>query len=109
MIEEFIPAGYHNRVSRPYLQSILHIPDREIRRQIEEAAERGILIVSADGGYFQRKDKNDDPYIEGYYAQERKRFTTQSKKLKRLRRAMEGIDPDKHDKDQVPGQMSFEW
>lgn len=107
MIEEYIPEGYPNRVSRPYLQSILHIPDRMIRRQIEEAGERGILIVSMDGGYFRRKDETDDPYIRTYYAKEHKRFTTQSAKLKRMRQAM-GIGAKK-DKDQIPGQMEFEW
>lgn len=108
MIEDYIPAGYHNRVSRSYLQEILHIPDRAIRRQIEEAAERGILIASADGGYFQRENELDDPYIMGYIAQERKRFTTQSHKLKLLRHAMQEIDPE-YDRQQIPGQMKFEW
>lgn len=108
MIEEFIPHGYRNRVSRTYLHEILHIPDRRIREEIAEAAERGILIASADGGYFQRESAADDPYIMEYIAKERKRFTTQSHKLKLLRHAMMEID-EQYDPQQVPGQMSFEW
>ena len=108
MIEDYIPYGYHNRVSRSYLHEILHIQDRQIRDQIAQAAERGVLIASADGGYFQRESAADDPYIEGYIAQERKRFTTQSHKLKLLRHAMQEVNPE-YDPEQVPGQMSFEW
>ena len=108
MIEEYIPAGYPNRVSRAYLHEILHITDREIRSQIADAGERGVLIASADGGYFQRESAADDPYIEAYIALERKRFTTQSHKLKMLRHAMQEIDPE-YDRDQIPGQMRFEW
>lgn len=106
MIEDYIPHGYNNRVSRPYLQEILHIPDRMIRMQIADAAERGVLIASLDGGYFQRQDEKDDPYIEAYIAQERKRFTTQSHKLKLLRHAMQNVRPDR---EEIPGQMRFEW
>lgn len=102
MIEEFIPAGYQNRVSRAYLHEILHITDREIRSQIADAGERGVLIASYGGGYFRRESAADDPYIEAYIALERKRFTTQSHKLKLLRKAMKGTD-------EIPGQMSFKW
>lgn len=108
MIEEFIPYGYKNRITRTGLHDITHLPDRVIRRQIEAAADRGILIASCDGGYFRRLSAEDDPYIQEYIARERKRFTTQSHKLKMLRHAMQEIDPD-NDPKQVPGRMSFEW
>lgn len=103
MIEEYIPKGYRNRISRWDLVSILHIPDRQVRREIMEAQNRGIGIYSCNGGYFQKEDERDDPYIAEYVATERHRFTTQAKKLKALRKAWQGVDDD-----QVPGQMELE-
>lgn len=92
LIEEFIPFGYKNRISRPMLQNIMHIPDRAIRKQIEEAAERGVLIASCNGGYFQRQSAEDDPYIEEYIAKERSRLRSQCRKMNALRHAWEGIN-----------------
>lgn len=107
MIEEFIPKGYDNRVSREYLHEILHMPDRAIRREIEKAAERGVLIVSYDGGYFQRESERDDPYIREYMARENNRFKTQSHKNRMLREAWARIHPEAKKSKQIPGQMSF--
>lgn len=103
-IEEYIPAGYKHRISRWDLVDILHIPDREVRRGIMDAQNRGIGIYCCNGGYFQRQDESDDPYIAEYVAMERHRFTTQAKKLKALRKAWQGVDDD-----QVPGQMVWEF
>lgn len=101
-IENFIPAGYHNRVTRGYLHEILHMSDRLIREEIEDAQNRGILIVSRDGGYFQRRDDRDDPYILSYIRQENRRFKTMSHKNKMLNQAWERIHPDCR---QIKGQM----
>ena len=105
MIEEFIPEGYENRVSREYLRTILHIPDRNIRQQIEQAAERGILILSCDGGYFRYQDERDNEYVYDYFRREEHRTKTQSKNVRRKKKLwcwMTGIDPK-----QIPGQMSL--
>lgn len=108
MIEDFIPAGYENRVTRGYLHEILHVPDRTVRQMIEDAVNRGILIVSCDGGYFRRKDERDDKYIKSYMISENHRFKSQSHKNKRLRELWREIHPDeeRHIK-QIPGQMSL--
>ena len=106
MIEDYIPSGYANRVSREYLQAILHAQDRAIRRQIEEAAERGILIVSADGGYF-RPTKADEVYVGQYFGQEDKRFRTISHKRKIQRQLWEHIQPAAKKSKEIPGQMSI--
>lgn len=106
MIEDFIPKGYNNRVSREYLHSILHIPDRDIRAQIEEALSRGILIVSYDGGYFRRKNQKDDPYIQSYLDAEEHRAKTQLHNNKMRRLVWEGIHPEKR-KGYIKGQMSL--
>ena len=107
MIEEYIPEGYENRVSRSYLHEILHIPDRMVRKLIEDAANRGVLIVSADGGYFRRKDEKDDRYIRAYMISENNRFKTMSHKNKCLREMWQAIHPEEGKKrsSQIPGQM----
>lgn len=94
LIEEFIPAGYKNRISRTGLQDITHLTDRQIREQIAEAGKRGVLIASHDGGYFQRESAADDPYIEAYICKERSRLNAQRRKMKMLRRAWEEINDD---------------
>lgn len=107
MIEEYIPAGYENRVSREFLHEILHIPDRAIRKQIEEARERFVLIASYDGGYFQYKDERDKPYFEAYNAQEEQRFRTQIHNNKLRREAWNRLFPAEKKGKQIPGQMSL--
>ena len=105
-IEEYIPKGYSNRVSREYLHQILHIPDRVVREAIAEAQNRGVLIASYGGGYFRRKDANDDPYISAYMGMENNRFRTMSHKNKSLRKAWRAIHP-MDDGKQIAGQMSL--
>jgi len=109
MIEEYIPKGYNNRVSRGYLHELSGIPDRQIRKEIADAVEtRGVLIISADGGYF-IPDKQDGLYVDMYCAQERQRSRTQaakSRKLKRLARAWAGLPEDERE---IPGQLRMEW
>jgi hypothetical protein len=100
-IEEFIPKGYRNRVSRGYLAEILHMTDRSIRDEISDARKRGVLIASCGGGYFQRKDESDEPYIREYYATECHRFTTIANSLKTFRKTWKGDD-------QIAGQMRLE-
>lgn len=58
-IQEFIPIGYINRVSRSELVSLTRISDREIRASIESARRKGIVIISSDGGYFQPNYASD--------------------------------------------------
>lgn len=105
MIEEVIPKGYENRVTREFLHEVTGMSDRMIRKEIEKAAARE-LIVSCDGGYFRRKDDGDDPYIREYYAKELARFKTQRKKIDQMRKALNIIHP-KPDRSQIPGQMSL--
>ena len=106
MIEEYIPFGYNRRVSRDYLRLILHIPDRSVRAMIEEAAERGILIISADGGYF-RPTEADEKYVGQYFGKEDKRFRSISHKRKLQRELWNRIHPTARESKQFPGQMSF--
>ena len=105
-IEDFIPSGYENRVSRSELQITTGMRDRVIRKEIEDARDRGFFIISADGGYFQYRDEKDDPHAKAYILKEERRFRTISHQNKQLRRAWKRIKPDE-DKRQIPGQMSM--
>lgn len=109
LIEEYIPAGYENRVTRTHLHSILHIDDRVIREEIKAALERGVFIASYDDGYFRWKDAKDDPYFEGYMGRENSRFLKIGHRNRLMRDAWLEIHPEKKrkKKDQIPGQMSL--
>ena len=111
MIEDYIPAGYENRVSREDLKRRTGKNDRVIRDEISEAAERGIMIASLDGGYFRYRDSTDDPYFMAYMKMEDQRFKTQSHKNKLRRMAWERMHPGatKARDKQIPGQMSFNF
>ncbi len=110
MIEEYIPEGYENRISRWELKEILHKADRSNRQEIEDALYRGVLIASCDGGYFRERDEKDTLPILEYIAKEKSRARSQIKKVKMLEKAWYDKHPKQaKDKDQIPGQISFEW
>lgn len=61
LIENYIPFGYKNRISRDYLTSITGKSDRINRDEIKEALLlRGILIVNIDNGYFRPDGSAED-------------------------------------------------
>ena len=106
-IEKFIPVGYDRRVTRAFLQNITGLSDRMVRDEIAAAGERGVLIVSSDGGYFLPR-KSDGPIVEDYIRQEDHRSRTQAAKVRRLKRQariMMGLPEDPRD---IPGQMRME-
>lgn len=49
-IERFIPEGKENAVSREVLATRLGLPDRTVRKLIEEARDRGELICNDGDG-----------------------------------------------------------
>lgn len=57
-ITDFIGTGKENAVTRGELVAILNLPDRTIRRLIQEARDRGEIIINAqDGaGYYMSDD-----------------------------------------------------
>ena len=57
-ITDFIGTGRENAVTRSELVAILNLPDRTIRRLIQEARDRGEIIINAqDGaGYYMSND-----------------------------------------------------
>ena len=54
LIENYIPFGYANRISRQKLVSDTNMSDRKIRQELEDALLlRGTLVINIDNGYFQ--------------------------------------------------------
>ena len=60
-ITDFIGIGRENAVTRGELVAILNLPDRAVRRLIQEARERGEIIINTqDGtGYYRSEDLGD--------------------------------------------------
>lgn len=87
VITDYIPKGHQNAVSREYLRTILHMTDRQIRREIAESEEQ---IFSYGGGYFRHKGKKDIPYEEDYLRQEAARAKEMARKVKRIKAAIYG-------------------
>lgn len=49
-ITDFIGVGRENAVTRERLVSVLNLPDRTVRRLIQEARDRGEIIINAQDG-----------------------------------------------------------
>ncbi|RDU25039.1 hypothetical protein [Anaerosacchariphilus polymeriproducens] len=72
-ILDYIPEGRENAVTREYLVNATGMSDREVRREIQEARERTVIINLSNGnGYFIPNAK-DDSLLLAYVLQERKR------------------------------------
>lgn len=86
-IERFIPEGKENAVSREVLATRLGLPDRTVRKLIEEARDRGELICNdGDGeGYYRSYDICQ---IERQYRVDKSRALAVMKRLKTMRRML---------------------
>jgi biotin operon repressor len=86
-IERFIPEGKENAISREVLARRLGLTDRQTRKLIEEARDRGVLIVNdCDGeGYYLACDLGQ---IERQYRKDRSRALSVLKRLKTMRRML---------------------
>lgn len=60
-IMTYIPKGKENAISRNDLVYLLNLPDRRVRRLIQDARDRGELILNAqDGkGYYTSDDEGE--------------------------------------------------
>ena len=59
-IENYIPQGRENKISRKSLVMCTGLPDRSVRRLISEARMRGIAIVGDPvGGYYRAETEAD--------------------------------------------------
>ena len=88
-IEKYIPYEHENAVTRAQLSTRTSLPDRVVRREIEQARRRGCVIINRqDGcGYYQTNDLDE---IEQQYRRQQGRALAvlcQQKHLRRLLKA----------------------
>lgn len=93
LIEEFIPMGRENAISRRDLVTRVGLPDRKVRRAIAAAQDRGVVILNlSDGeGYF-RPTRNDRECLRAYILQERARAMSILKRARLSRALLEDYD-----------------
>lgn len=90
LIENYIPFGYENRISREKLSADTHMSDRKIRKLMEEALlYRETLIINIDNGYF-RPDGSlgDRQKAKAYLYREQMRTSSCSKRCKAIRQCL---------------------
>lgn len=59
-IENYIPVGRDNKISRESLRACTGLPDRSVRRLISDARMRGLPIVGdPTGGYYMAETEAD--------------------------------------------------
>lgn len=86
-IEQYIPYGRENAVTREMLRSLTGKSDRMIREEIEQARRRGCIICNdqSGAGYYQTDDLDE---IERQYRQQRRRALSVLSQQKHLRRRL---------------------
>lgn len=90
LIENYIPFGYANRISREKLSADTHMSDRKNRKLMEEALlYRDTLIINIDNGYF-RPDGSlgDRQKAKAYLYREQMRTSSCSKRCKAIRQCL---------------------
>ena len=87
LIENYIPKGYKNRVSRETLEKITRQSDRKNRKQMEDALlSRGVLIINIDNGYFIPDGSAEDKMKSiAYYHREVARTSSCSARCKAIK------------------------
>lgn len=96
-IEELIPHGRDNAVTRLNLMAATGLNDREVRAHIEGARKHGTVIINLQNGegYFQPNEE-DYEYVQRQYNQQRSRAMkilagnkTAAKWMKKIKGQME--------------------
>ena len=102
LIENYIPFGYANRISRQKLVSDTNMSDRKIRQELEDALLlRGTLVINIDNGYFQPDGSLEDRQrAKEYLFREQARTSSCNKRCKAIRKC---LTPNEDD----TGQMSL--
>ena len=82
-----IPNGKCNAISRAALAAALGVPDRKMRKMIEQARNEGALILNrSDGRGYYRSDDLDE--IQAQYCADRARALNTLRRLKTMRRLL---------------------
>lgn len=79
-IEDYVPTGHENAVSREFLEKQIGASDRMIRRAISESS---APIINVGGGYFipDMNDPVDVVDLRGYVLQEQARVKSLQDKI----------------------------
>lgn len=90
LIENYIPFGYANRISRQKLVSDTNMSDRKIRQELEDALLiRGTLVINIDNGYFQPDGSLEDRQrAKEYLFRELARTSSCNKRCKAIRKCL---------------------
>lgn len=102
LIENYIPFGYANRISRQKLVSDTNMSDRKIRQELEDALLlRGTLVINIDNGYFQPDGSLEDRQrVKEYLFREQARTSSCNKRCNAIRKCLTPKEDD-------TGQMSL--
>lgn len=105
MIEDYIPKGYKNRVSREALETLTRQSDRKNRKEMEDALlVRGVLIVNIDNSYFTPDGSTEDQLkANAYYRRECTRTSSCRARCKAIKAC---LSPPKQD-DLTKNQLSL--
>lgn len=88
IVLDAIPFGKENAVTREYLTAKTGLPDRQVRKAIEEIRRNHIVLNDQDGkGYYRSYDLND---IERFYRQERARALAVLYRMRPMRVLLRG-------------------
>ena len=90
LIENYIPFGYANRISRQKLVSDTNMSDRKIRQELEDALLlRGTLVINIDNGYFQPDGSLEyRQRVKEYLFREQARTSSCNKRCKAIRKCL---------------------
>ena len=88
IVLDAIPFGKEKAVTREYLTAKTGLPDRQVRKAIEEIRRNHIVLNDQDGkGYYRSYDLDD---IERFYRQERARALAVLYRMKPMRILLRG-------------------
>lgn len=88
IVLDAIPFGKENAVTREYLTAKTGLPDRQVRKAIEEIRRNHIVLNDQDGkGYYRSYDLDD---IERFYRQERARALAVLYRMRPMRILLRG-------------------
>jgi biotin operon repressor len=88
IVLDAIPYGKDRAVTREYLAAKTGLPDRQVRKAIEEIRRSHIILNDQDGkGYYRSYDLDD---IERFYRQERARALAVLYRMKPMRNLLRG-------------------
>ena len=90
-IMTFIPMGKENAIGRQELSILLNMPDRQVRRLIQDARDRGeIILNSQDGaGYYCSDDVGE---LKRQYRTNRNRALSILRQQKYIRRRVDELE-----------------